>query len=95
MSMFDDLEKRTDEDLLRMIESTTQGNPYAVNVERILKLRDGRRQLEMSNALVKATDKLVETTGKLGTATWVLAAITFLMFLTAGAQVWLTYKGIK
>jgi len=88
VSIYDDLESKSDEELVRITERRLGGDPVTVAVGQLLQLRNAKRQVEAGNALVRATEKL-------GRATWVLALITLLMLVTSVAQVYLAYKGVK
>ena len=65
MGDFESWAKRSDEELIQMVLIATRDNPNAVGVERILHVRNGKRQLAAGNALVQATKQLA-------TATWML-----------------------
>ena len=74
MALQDDLERKSDEELLRAVWGMTRENPIGVAVERLLLARAASRQADAGHALVRATKQLAR-------ATWILAVITRLMLL--------------
>jgi hypothetical protein len=82
----------TDDQLLDLAHQLTPGTPDDVAVSRILHLRVAQREAQGGAALVKATDRLVRITGRLGTATWVLGGMTLLLVLAAGVQAYPIFK---
>ena len=54
MSLYDDLQGKSDEELVRMIGNIRDDHPDALLVRRILDGRNSKRQLEISTALVHA-----------------------------------------
>jgi hypothetical protein len=81
MGMFDNLQQKSEEELLNMIAGMTRDNPIGVAVERVLQVRIGQRQVEAGKALVRATRWLV--------------AVTLLLAMTTATQVYLAYRGFK
>ena len=72
--------QKTDEELLKEIFGLDRAHPTAVAVEHILNFRSAQRQVEASNALVKATGQLVTVTNRLGLYTLLLVLATILQF---------------
>jgi hypothetical protein len=104
MTLFDDLQGQSEEELLRMIDSAGDRHPVAVTVRRILEARNAEKQLQISNALVRAAEsqaqaaaqqaaaaqQMVAHTQALANFTRALARATWALFFVGGATVVLT-----
>ncbi len=85
----------TDRELIDKVWLHAPGNPGALSVDRLLRMRASQREAEGSANLVASTDKLVAATHRLGTVTWCLVAGTILMGLAAALDVLLKLmKGV-
>lgn len=83
----------TDDQLVDLAHGLTPGTPDDVAVGRILHVRVAQREAQGGAALVKATDRLVRITTRLGTATWVLGGMTLLLVVAAGVQAYPISRG--
>ncbi len=86
MGQYDYMKGKTDEELVDMVQGPDLDTLAAAHVGRLLQVRNGQRQVEVGNALVRVTKQLTN-------ATRLLAFVTVLMLLTAAAQVYLSVVG--
>ena len=76
----------TDEEVAFLLSTTRPGTTLVKQLKVDLQLRMGKRQSKSADALVVATERLVQTTGRLGWATWALVVVTVLRAIAAGVQ---------